>query len=92
MTVHWKDNKSEVRLKKRKAKAKLEFSRAIKELKVDIGHIEAICSSEDGKIWDIEFENIEPKEHDPVIMADGQYIKIDSPLKVISALGGGGDL
>ena len=61
-------------------------------MKVDIGHIEAICSSEDGKIWDIEFENIEPKEHDPVIMADGQYIKIDSPLKVISALGGGGDL
>lgn len=92
LTVHWKDNKSEVRLKKRKAKAKLEFSRAIKELKVDIGHIEAICSSEDGKIWNIEFENIEPKEHDPVIMADGQYITIDSPLKVISALGGGGDL
>ena len=92
LTVQWKDNKSEVRLKKRKVKAKLEFSRAIKELKVTLGHIEATCSSEDGKIWSVEFEKIEPGEYNPVIMADGQYITIDSPLKVISALGGGGDL
>lgn len=92
LTVQWKDNKSEARLKKRKAKAKLQFSRAIKELKVAIGHIEALCSSEDGKIWNIEFENIEIGEHTPVIIADDQYITIDSPLKVISALSGGGDL
>ena len=92
LTVKWADQKPEVKLKKRIAKTKLEFSRDVKSLQVKFGAIDASCASETGKVWSITLERIEPGQYTPVIVADGQFINIDMPLTVLLALGGGGDL
>lgn len=90
LTAKWE--KSEVKLKKRTAKAKLEFSRDVKSLQVKAGATDATCVSESGKVWSLTLERIKPGPYMPVIVADGQIISIDTPLTVLPALGGGGDL
>lgn len=91
-TVKWEGQRSEAKLKRRVARAKLEFSRDVKTLQVKVGPVDAVCVTENGKVWSIELERIEPGQYMPVIVADGQIISIDTPLTVISALGEGGDL
>lgn len=90
LTAKWE--KSEVKLKKRTAKAKLEFSRNVKSLQVKAGATDAACVSESGKVWSLTFDGIKPGPYMPAIVADGQIISIDTPLTVLPALGGGGDL
>ena len=92
LTVKWVNHKSEIKLKKHIAKTKLEFNRDVKSLQVKVGAINAGCISETGKVWSISLERIEPGQYSPVIVADGQIISIDTPLNVLPALGGGGDL
>lgn len=92
LTAKWADQKSEVKLKKHTAKVKLEFSRDVKVLQVKAGVTDATCVSENGKVWSLTLERIEPGPYMPVIVADGQIISIDTPLTVLPALGGGGDL
>lgn len=92
LTVKWEGQKSEAKLKKRIARAKLEFSRDVKALQVKVGATDATCVSENGKVWSIALKRIEPGQYMPVIVADGQIISIDIPLTVVSALGEGGDL
>lgn len=92
LTVKWANHKSEIKLKKHIAKTKLEFNRDVKSLQVKVGAINASCISETGKVWSITLERIDPGHYSPVIVADGQIISIDTPLTVLPALGGGGDL
>lgn len=92
LTVKWADDKSEVKLKRKIAKATLEFSGKIKTLEVKAGTVEAeVCDTGDGKIWTLAFERISTGEYNLVIVADGKLVSIDKPLSVISALGKGDD-
>lgn len=92
LSVKWSDNKSETRLKRKIAKVSLEFSKEIKTLEVRAGAINAETNDTgDGKTWTISFEQIVPGDYNLAIVADGKLVKIDKPLTVISALGGGGD-
>ncbi len=94
LTVKWFEDKSEVKIKKKAAKAMLEFNKAVKTLEVKAGSIDAaVNGSDDGKTWTVVFDGIKPGEHPITIAADGILVNIDKPLTVISALGGGeGDL
>lgn len=92
LSVKWSDDKSETRLKRKIAKVSLEFSKEIKTLEVRAGAINAETNDTgDGKTWTISFEQIVPGDYNLAIVADGKLVKIDKPLTVISALGGGGD-
>lgn len=92
LSVKWSDGKSETRLKRKIAKVSLEFSKEIKTLEVRAGAINAETNDTgDGKTWTISFGQIVPGDYNLAIVADGKLVKIDKPLTVISALGGGGD-
>ncbi len=91
LSVQWADQRSEVKLKKQKATAKLTFDREVKTLQVKVGTIDGACASENGKVWSVTFTGITPGTYTPVIVADGQILSI-TPLTVLSALQGGGDL
>lgn len=92
LSVKWSDDKSETRLKRKIAKVSLEFSKEIKTLEVRAGAINAETNDTgDGKTWTISFGQIVPGDYNLAIVADGKLVKIDKPLTVISALGGGGD-
>ena len=92
LSVKWADDISEVKLKRKVAKAVLEFSKVIKTLEVKAGTIEAsVCDIGDGKTWMISFENITPGDYSLIIIADGKIVNIDKPFVVIPALGVGGD-
>ncbi len=92
LSVKWSDDKSETRLKRKIAKVSLEFSKEIKTLEVRAGAVNAETNDTgDGKTWTISFEQIVPGDYNLAIVADGKLVKIDRPLTVISALGGGGD-
>ena len=93
LTVKWSNGKSETKLKKKVAKAALEFNQEIKTLAVKAGTIEAtVSNSGDGKTWAVSFEKIAVGNHELVIVADGKLVPIAKPLTVVSALGSGGDL
>ncbi len=93
LTAKWANGKAEVRLKRKAARAALEFSKEIKTLEVKVGTVQAAVSdSGNGKTWEITLEKIEPGEYAPVIVADGRLVNVDMPLTIISALGGGGDI
>ena len=92
LSVKWLDDQSEAKLKRKVAKASLEFSKGIETLEVKAGIIEAdVCDSGDGKTWSLSFEKIAPGDYSLLIVADGKMVNIDKPLTVIPALGGGGD-
>jgi hypothetical protein len=92
LSVKWSNDKSEAKLKRKIAKATLEFSKEIKTLEVKAGTIDAeVCNAGDGKTWTLSFEKITPGDYNLVIAADGKIVSIDKPLTVIPALGGGGD-
>lgn len=92
LTVKWSDDKYEVKLNRKVAKAALKFSEEIKTLEVKAGVIDAVVSNTgDGKTWTVSFEKIIPGNYDLVIVADGKIVSIDKPLTIISALGSGGD-
>lgn len=92
LSVKWYDDKSEAKLKRKVAKAALEFSKGIKTLEVKAGTVEAdVCNTGDGKTWTLSFEKITLGDHNLIIVADGKILNIDKPLTVISALDGGGD-
>lgn len=92
LTVRWLHNESEAKLKKKVAKATLEFNNEIKTLEVKAGSFEAVVSNDNNrKIWTISFDKINPGEYNLVIVADGKLIDIDKPLTVIPALGCQGD-
>lgn len=92
LSVQWADQKSELKRKRRMATGRLAFSQAVQTLQVNVGAVEAVCVSETGKVWSFTLTNIEPGTYNPVIVADGQLLSIDTPLTVVSALQGGGDL
>lgn len=92
LSVQWADQKSEVKLKRQKAVAKLTFSRDVKTLQVKAGTVDGDCVTENGKVWSVTLTGIKPGTYTPVIVADGQILAIDTPLTVLSALQGGGDL
>ncbi len=92
LRVEWVDGKSEAKLKRKIAKAALEFSKEIKTLEVKAGTVDAVvCNTGDGKVWSLSFEKIASGDYNLVIVADGKIVSIDKPLKVISALGEKGD-
>ena len=98
MTVGKRENekkrlaKREAKLKRKVAKASLEFSKEIKMLEVKAGTVEAeVCDTGDGKTWTLSFEKITPGAYNLIIVADGKIVNIDKPLTVIPALGSGGD-
>jgi len=92
LNVKWSYDKSEAKLKRKVAKAAIEFSKEIKTLEVKAGTVEAeVCDTGDGKTWTLSFEKITPGAYNLIIVADGKIVNIDKPLTVIPALGGGGD-
>ena len=92
LNVKWSYDKSEAKLKRKVAKAAIEFSKEIKTLEVKAGTVEAeVCATGDGKTWTLSFEKITPGAYNLIIVADGKIVNIDKPLTVIPALGGGGD-
>lgn len=92
LSVKWSHDKSEAKLKRKVAKAALEFSKEIKTLTVKAGTVEAeVCNTGDGKTWTLSLEKITPGVYNLIIVADGKIVNIDKPLTVIPALGGGGD-
>ena len=92
LSVKWSYDKSEAKLKRKVAKASLEFSKEIKMLEVKAGTVEAeVCDTGDGKTWTLSFEKITPGAYNLIIVADGKIVNIDKPLTVIPALGSGGD-
>mgnify|MGYP000768572181 FL=1 len=92
LNVKWSYDKSEAKLKRKVAKAAIEFSKEIKTLEVKAGTVEAeVCDTGDGKTWTLSFDKITPGAYNLIIVADGKIVNIDKPLTVIPALGGGGD-
>lgn len=92
LSVKWSYDNSKARLKRKVAKAALEFNKGIKTLEVKSGTVKAdVCDTGDGKTWTLSFEKITPGDHNLIIVADGKIVNIDKPLTVISALDVGGD-
>ena len=93
LTVKWADDKSETKIKRKVAKAALEFNKEIKMLEVKAGTVDAVVSNTgDGKTWTVSFEKILPGDYTLVVVADGKLVSIDKPLTVLPALGGEGDI
>lgn len=93
LTVKWKNDKNQIKLKRGTAKAELELSRAVSSLQVKIGKYDAVCSSTDGLNWTVTIDGIKADTYNPAIVADGKLLSIDKQLVIKSALGGGeGDL
>jgi len=85
LTAQWDSDKVKVRM--RKAKATLKFSKPVKTLQVKIADNNGVCeSSADGKIWTAEFKGLPAKKYDVVVVADGMIVDLP-PLNIISALG-----
>ena len=92
LTVKWKNDNNQVRLKRGSVKAELELGRAVTSLKVRVGNHDAKCSSDNGIDWTIVFDGITAGTYNPSIIADSQLLSIDKQFIVKSAIGGDGDL
>ncbi len=91
LTAKWQKNP--IKIMAKRAKAVLDFSRAVEELQAKIGPVDGVCTPEDNKKrWTIVFRDIAPKIHPVTIAADGKLVHME-PLEIQPALGGGeGDL
>ena len=92
LSVKWADDVSTVKIKRRVAKAKLEFNHEIQTLQVKVGTVDAVCNCEGKNVWSVVMEKIAPGDYWPTIVADGKLVNIDTAVTIVSAISGGGDI
>ena len=85
LTAKWEKNP--VRIQHKIAKSVIKFNLPIASLQVNIGNIFAsVTSTNDNKVWKVEFANIKAGKYEVTIVADGKSVKVDE-LTLNSAIG-----